>query len=342
MRSVAAFLRLAVATLLPTPAAAATYTQYADRDALLKQLGPNDNFATDSEILIKNSGGNDLHRAIVGFPLPSLAAGEVITSATLNFQITQPDTEQISVHRVTDSWAENSVTWGNTGTDIAAGAEGSFTPSSGNRTLVITSLVRAWFDGTYANNGVMLLGPNGIDAKIASREWSTSTQRPRLVIVTVQGPVLTVLKSSTPYSDPFNGTTNPKAIPGATMAFTVNVSNSANGSATSDSTVISDAVPANMEMFVGNAGGAGSGPIIFTNGSPSSGLSYSYSWLGSSGDSLAFSNNGGASYNYTPVPDANGYDANVTNFRVNPSGSFAAKTGSSNPSFTMQYGMRVK
>ena len=97
-----------------------------------------------------------------------------------------------------------------------------------------------------------------------------------------------------------------------------------------------------MEMYVGNLGGAGSGPVIFTNGSPSSGLSYSYRWLGSTGDSISFSNNGGASYNYTPVPNANGYDANVTNFRVNPDGSFAAKTGATNPSFSMQLRMRVK
>jgi uncharacterized repeat protein (TIGR01451 family) len=320
---------------------AATYTITADRDSLLKQLDVNGNFGNDSEILIKNSSGSDLHRAIVGFTLPSLAAGEVITSATLNFQVTQSDTQLISVHRVTDTWAENTVTWGNTGTDFAATAEGSFTPSSGNRTLAITTLVRGWYDGTYANNGVMLMGPNGIDSKIASSEWGTSGQRPRLVIVTVQGPVLMVVKSATAFSDPFNGTTNPKAIPGAVMTYTVSVSNSANGSATSGTTVITDAVPANMEMFVGNIGGAGSGPVAFTNGTPSSGLTYTYTSLASTTDSISFSNNGGATYTYTPV-SVGGYDANVTNFRVNPGGSFAAKTGASNPGFTMQLRMRVK
>jgi len=43
---------------------------------------------------------------------------------------------------------------------------------------------------------------------------------------------LSVSKSSAPYNDPINGTTSPKAIPGATMEYTVVISNPGGSSAT--------------------------------------------------------------------------------------------------------------
>ena len=44
---------------------------------------------------------------------------------------------------------------------------------------------------------------------------------------------------------------------------------------------------------------------------------------GRSGDDLSFSNNGGASFVYTPVANADGVDPNVTHIRINPKGSMA-------------------
>jgi len=40
---------------------------------------------------------------------------------------------------------------------------------------------------------------------------------------------MTVTKTSAVYSDPFNGTTSPKAIPGAVITYTVTVANAAGG-----------------------------------------------------------------------------------------------------------------
>jgi hypothetical protein len=51
---------------------------------------------------------------------------------------------------------------------------------------------------------------------------------------TVNAATLTVTKTSAVYSDPFNGTTNPKAIPGAIITYTITIANAAGGtSATS-------------------------------------------------------------------------------------------------------------
>ena len=59
---------------------------------------------------------------------------------------------------------------------------------------------------------------------------------------TVAAAALTVSKVSTVISDPLNGTTNPKMIPGATVAYCIQVSNAA-GSATATNVAISDPVP---------------------------------------------------------------------------------------------------
>lgn len=59
---------------------------------------------------------------------------------------------------------------------------------------------------------------------------------------TVLAAALTVTKTSTVISDPFNGTTSPKAIPGATLEYCIIVSNAA-GSATAGTVDISDPLP---------------------------------------------------------------------------------------------------
>jgi hypothetical protein len=75
-------------------------------------------------------------------------------------------------------------------------------------------------------------------------------------------------------------------------------------------------------------------------GSPSSGLTYAFTSLSSTTDNVDFSNNGGSTYTYTPVPDSNGFDAAVTNIRISPQGIFAASSGT-NPYFQVRFRVRV-
>ncbi len=60
---------------------------------------------------------------------------------------------------------------------------------------------------------------------------------------TVGAPVLSVAKQSRIVSDPLNGTTNPKMIPGATVEYCIVVTNAAGGAA-ANSVAISDPLPA--------------------------------------------------------------------------------------------------
>lgn len=66
----------------------------------------------------------------------------------------------------------------------------------------------------------------------------------------IQSARLTVTKTSAVISDPANGTTNPKAIPGATVRYTVTATNSGTTNATS--VVISDQIPANTTYVPGS------------------------------------------------------------------------------------------
>jgi len=142
-------------------------------------------------------------------------------------------------------------------------------------------------------------------------------------------------------SDPIEGTTNPKAIPGAVMQYTVVVTNQGKGASDANTVKVTDAIPANLQLVVTDIGGAGSGPVLFTQGSPTSGLSYTFTSLASLADSLDFSNNSGTTWTYVPTANGNGVDPAVTNIRISPTGAFAANAGTA-PSFTLQFRMRVK
>jgi len=164
------------------------------------------------------------------------------------------------------------------------------------------------------------------------------------VVVTIAGANLTMLKSALTISDPVNGTSSPYNIPGATLLYSLQTTNSGQGPADTDTVVITDPIPANTMLYVGDLGSAGSGPVLFIDGAApaGSGLTYSFTGLSSSGDDLEFSNDNGASWTYTPVADANGYDVSVTNIRVNPKGVMNASNGTTNPNFILRFRVMVK
>ncbi len=155
------------------------------------------------------------------------------------------------------------------------------------------------------------------------------------VATTVIAPLLQVQKSSDVLADPYNGTTLPKRIPGSTVRYAVTIANSGTGTVDNASLVLTDPVPAGTALFVSNAGGP---PVEFIDGTPASGLAFSYP------AAVSFSNQpgGGAPYSYVPTPDANGVDSNVTGLRVAPTGVLAAAGLGGNPSFTIRFRVRVR
>ncbi len=140
-------------------------------------------------------------------------------------------------------------------------------------------------------------------------------------------PALALTKTSAAYSDPVNGTTNPKEIPGGVAEYTISATTPASYSVSADTIALSDTTPTGTALVVTDFGGVGSGPAAFVPGS--SGLSYSYSGLANVADDIEFSNNGGTSWTYAPIADANGVDNAVTTVRVRPKGTMAASTTAS-------------
>ena len=131
-------------------------------------------------------------------------------------------------------------------------------------------------------------------------------------------------------------TINAKSIPGAAVSYQVLVTNTGDGPTNSDSVYIRERIPTSSELYVGDGTVS---PVIFSNSG--SGLTYTFTSLGSVTDDLAFTSESGASpaYTYTPAGDVDGYDSAVTGFQVNPKGVFLPAPGSS---FTLQYRLRVR
>jgi len=155
-------------------------------------------------------------------------------------------------------------------------------------------------------------------------------------------PNIVLVKSAQTFSDPVNGEANPKAIPGARADYTVLATNQGPGATDTNTVMLTDSIPQNAILFVGDIDGPGSGPILFTDGATPSGLSYTFTSLDSTTDDVEFSDDNGASFDYEPEPDANGFDADVTDFRVLPKGSFDASDGVNDPSFLIAFRIAVE
>ncbi len=153
--------------------------------------------------------------------------------------------------------------------------------------------------------------------------------------VQVVEPNFLVSKVAQTLTDPFNGGSNPKAIPGAVVQYTIGVTNQGLGSPDADSMVVTDALPTGTALFVDTSGGD---PISFVDGPVTSGLSYNYA------ADVTFSNQvgGGPPYTYVPTPDAQGFDPAITGYRINPTGTMNPTVVPNTPSFNIQLRVRVE
>lgn len=204
-------------------------------------------------------------------------------------------------------------------------------PAGSSCTVTVT--VTGSAPGSYLNT----LPVGALSSSAGSNTVAASAT---LVIQAV--PSLVVTKTLQILSDPANGTSNPKFIPGALGVYTVTVTNTGSGSPDANSLTITDPIPTGTALFVGDVGAAGSGPVAFVQGSPTSSLTYSFSSLSSQTDDVGFSGNGGASYSYVPTVDANGVDNSVTHLLISPKGSFAAAGAGGSPSFQVRFRVRVR
>lgn len=156
--------------------------------------------------------------------------------------------------------------------------------------------------------------------------------------IVANDPDLVIFKLVTVLDDPVNGSTNPKAIPGANVVYTIGISNQGPGAADLDSLLIEDALPPELELFVGDY--VTPGPVYFVDGSPASGLGVAFTSLPDDFDDLEFDDGSGL-WVLDPVADAEGFDSSVSAFRIRPSGSFLGSSGTP-PSFQIRFRARIR
>jgi parallel beta-helix repeat protein len=197
------------------------------------------------------------------------------------------------------------------------------------------------FKYTFADPGGITPGTTKLTATATDGSNNTSEFSGNITVYN-SSPIFTIVSSSTTISDPVNNATNPKAIPGGVLLFTATITNSYQACNDADSFVYTNPIPANTKLYVGNLGGAGSGPISFTDGATSSAVTYTFTSLSSTTDDLSFSNDSGATWTYVPTLDADSCDANVTNLRINPKGTFAKSACGNNPSCVFEYRLHLK
>ena len=217
-------------------------------------------------------------------------------------------------------------TCGGTATAAAGGTSlalsGGSIPAAGSCSISVS--VTSSSAGAYLNT----LAARAVSTALAYNDSAATAT------LTVRLP-MTLSKSSAPFSDPVNATTNPKRIPGAFVDYTIAAANPAGGAIDGNTVIITDKIPVQTELFVGNVGA--SGPVAFTDGLPSSGLTYTFGTLASGADDVEFSADGGATWAYAPTANANGVDPAVTDIRIRPKGSFNSAT-----SFQLRFRVRVK
>jgi uncharacterized repeat protein (TIGR01451 family) len=146
-------------------------------------------------------------------------------------------------------------------------------------------------------------------------------------------PALRVTKTQDVISDPVNGPSGPFQIPGSVTRYRVAIANLGSGTVDASTLVIADVLAPNTELVV-----AGGPPVLFADGSVPSGLAFNYA------TDVTFSNQPGgtAPYSYTPVANGNGVDPAVTGLRIAPSGTMAAASGANEPSFSVEFRVRVR
>jgi len=209
---------------------------------------------------------------------------------------------------------------------LAAGASAS---------LVLQAQVDTNAGGTTITNTASVSSLSQVDPNAANDSASVD-------IVPLGTPNLSIDKTMEVLQDPVNGSTDPKAIPGATINYIVETTNSGSGGADTDTFKVIDRIPTNTLLLVTDYNATTPGPVQFTDGAVASGLSYTFTALDDAADDVEFSDDGGTTWDYEPTANPDGVDPAVTHIRINPKGMLASSSGGNDPSVQLSFKVLVQ
>jgi C1A family cysteine protease len=154
---------------------------YAVADASVLQGAPTLNDGSDWDMWAgyDHCDGTEITRSLVQFDVSSILAGTSISQATLYLYLVNScdigeRTHTATVYRTKASWSESSVTW-NTKPGYAEAYGSASIPSRtwGWYSFDVTNLVRGWVNGSFANYGLMIRGPESSGDDSARLGFST-------------------------------------------------------------------------------------------------------------------------------------------------------------------------
>ena len=174
-----------------------TTTLVAVADTWISSADPTDNNGTSIRLDTRPSSGP--RHAMVSFDMSQLPAGASVSSAWLRLQVVDTrNNHTVTVRRALTTWTELGATWNRPLVGGNWGGGGSFSAAdystnilasinmsnSGVVTNNITSLVQDWVSGGVSNQGIILyaIGPDTSNARFYSREESTASRRPQLIV----------------------------------------------------------------------------------------------------------------------------------------------------------------
>ena len=129
-------------------------------------------------------------------------------------------------------------------------------------------------------------------------------------------------------------------VPGAIVEYVITVVNEGNAPPNYDTVEVVEALPPDLALVISDFAGVGSGPIQFTDGTPTTNLTCTFVALASATDCFAFSTDG-SDFSYVPSDSGDGTDPAVTHIRIRPIGAMAGDTGSGDPSFELRLRARI-
>ncbi len=166
-------------------------------DTYIDDGNPTTNFASNSSIRL-SSKTNAKKRGLVKFDTSSIASGVIITSAILEMNlegIGSGGTASVNVHRATKPWLESQADWNNYTSSAAWTTAGGDWDSAVIDTAAIDefapgptqwdvrSTVADWVDGTFPNEGLMLIGSDGVNhADFSTGDAADASTHPKLII----------------------------------------------------------------------------------------------------------------------------------------------------------------
>ncbi|MFT5654505.1 MAG: putative repeat protein (TIGR01451 family), partial [Arenicella sp.] len=121
-----------------------------------KSQSANTNYGGVAELKLKRKSNED-KLPLFQFDITPIPASATISSASLNLVVEKESSDHsATVRQITSAWDETDTSWNNQPMFNTTADYGTFSPSStGNISVSVTSLVRAWKGGT-ANNGLLL------------------------------------------------------------------------------------------------------------------------------------------------------------------------------------------